>query len=106
MFTSSSSASSSTVSLLASSRASSTQSQPKDYSAAFASLQSNYGLAGTAPSVCSKKSSGSKAPKTATALAPAPAVPTTQKKDYQSAFGALSSQFGFGMTATPKYQAA
>ncbi|KAJ7729596.1 hypothetical protein B0H16DRAFT_1893839 [Mycena metata] len=83
----STSSASSTVSLAASSRASSAQS--KDYSAAFASLQSNYGLAGNAPSVYSKKSqSRSNGSKPVSTHAPAPRA----QKDYQAAFGALSSQ--------------
>ncbi|KAJ7716629.1 hypothetical protein B0H16DRAFT_454423 [Mycena metata] len=104
---STSSASSSTVSLAASSRASS---QSKDYSAAFASLQSNYGLAGSASSIYSKKSqSGSKASKPTPIHVPSAKVSALHaKKDYQTAFGALSSQFGFGSghAAASKHQAA
>ncbi|KAJ7035948.1 hypothetical protein C8F04DRAFT_1258579 [Mycena alexandri] len=77
-------------------------SQSKDYSAALASLQSNYGLAGSAPSICPKKSR-SNATKPIHAATPAK-VPGLQK-EYQTAFGMLSSQFGFG-AAAPKYQAA
>ncbi|KAJ7729575.1 hypothetical protein B0H16DRAFT_1893828 [Mycena metata] len=104
MFTSS--ASSSTVSLVASSRPSS---QSKDYSAVFASLQSNYGLAGSAPSIYFKRSqSGSKPSKPTPFHAPSAKGPALHAKDYQAAFGALSSRFGFGTghAATSKYQAA
>ncbi|KAJ7729580.1 hypothetical protein B0H16DRAFT_1330366, partial [Mycena metata] len=84
-------------------------SQSKDYSAAFASLQSNYGLAGSAPSICSKKSqSRSNAFKPAPIHVPSAKVPALHaQKNYQAAFGALSSQFGFGSrAATSKHQAA
>ncbi|KAJ7479865.1 hypothetical protein FB451DRAFT_1556671 [Mycena latifolia] len=86
-------ASSSTTSF-APSRASSAP-QPKDYSAAFASLQSMYGLGGTAPSI-SPKTSRAKAPKPAPAAA---ADGPTAQKDYQRAFGALSAQLGFSGVA-------
>ncbi|KAJ7668894.1 hypothetical protein B0H17DRAFT_1209865 [Mycena rosella] len=77
----SSSASSSTGSFTASS-------QPKDYAAAFATLQSAYGLGGQAPSISSKKSTS----KSARAVGKPQTVPA--QNSYESAFGTLSSQFG------------
>ncbi|KAJ7479821.1 hypothetical protein FB451DRAFT_1395377 [Mycena latifolia] len=80
----SSSSESSTASFAASQR------QPKDYAAAFATLRSAYGLGGPSISISPKKSKA-KAP----AAAPAPS-----KDSYESALGALSSQFGCA-AATP-----
>ncbi|KAJ7668897.1 hypothetical protein B0H17DRAFT_1142363 [Mycena rosella] len=85
---SSSFASSSTPSFAASSPASA---QPKDYAAAFATLQSAYGLGGQAPSISSKKS---RAKSTATVGKTRAFVPP--QNTYESAFGALSSKFGCG----------
>ncbi|KAJ7160021.1 hypothetical protein C8R43DRAFT_994115 [Mycena crocata] len=87
----------SSSSCIASSRAStaSSASAPKDYAAAFASLQSTYGVAGRAPSVCSKQRSvSSNKQKSPAAQGAYQSIPTG--KNYGSAFGALSSQFGFG----------
>ncbi|KAJ6571443.1 hypothetical protein B0H19DRAFT_1129987 [Mycena capillaripes] len=90
--------SSSTTSLVPSSRASSVQT--KDYAAAFASLQSTYGLGGSAPSLTFKKTRSNGSKKTQL-----PHTQTTNgQRDYQQAFGALSSQFGFTGIA-PKYNA-
>ncbi|KAF7334497.1 hypothetical protein MVEN_02279200 [Mycena venus] len=93
---SSSSASSSVSSFSASSRAS-TPSAPKDYAAAFATLQSTYGLSGMAPSVSSK----TRKAKTGTKLSASASVTSSihsssSEKSYESAFGTLSAQFGFG----------
>lgn len=69
----------------------------KDYASAFANLQSTYGTNGLAPSPVptkkSKSKSSSRALSTATNMTP---PSTTSTKDYESAFAALSSSFGFG----------
>ncbi|KAJ7364574.1 hypothetical protein DFH08DRAFT_798902 [Mycena albidolilacea] len=95
---SSSSASSSVCSLTASSRAY-PPSSPKNYAAAFATLQSAYGLGGEAPSVNSKKSRSKTALKSSASAESIDSYLT--EKSYESAFGALSSEFGFG-GITPK----
>ncbi|KAF7294382.1 hypothetical protein HMN09_01167500 [Mycena chlorophos] len=99
-----SSVSSSTTSLISSS---SSSSSTKDYAAAFASLQSSFGLNGMAPRAVPKqlqpkKSKVKQSPtRTSVAIAPgyvAPALPKNKNKaegkNYEAAFGALSSQFG------------
>ncbi|KAJ7058552.1 hypothetical protein C8F01DRAFT_1255701 [Mycena amicta] len=63
----------------------SSSSSQKDYSAAFATLQSTYGLGGMAPSVVSN--------------APAPG---SRMSSYESAFGALSSKFGTAASSVSK----
>ena len=72
----------------------------KDYFAALGSLQSSYGFGGTAP-VLPKlpkqtKSAKSKQAKKA-AVEPSVSTPAKgQAKDYEAAYGALASQYGFG----------
>ncbi|KAJ7623134.1 hypothetical protein FB45DRAFT_1031079 [Roridomyces roridus] len=93
----SSSASTSTISLLStttvSSRAPLNAAQPKDYQAAFATLQSTYGFAGTVPSPSPKSSTPrSVVPSTTSSLPARAAAP----KDFESAFADLQSTYGFG----------
>ncbi|KAK7031521.1 hypothetical protein R3P38DRAFT_2924136 [Favolaschia claudopus] len=88
----------STPSLLSvSSRTPLNGSQSKDYQAAFATLQSTYGFAGSAPSPVPKTSASAKSStRTPTPVkAPSTQTQTKAKKDYRSAFGALQSTFGF-----------
>lgn len=72
-----------------------TPSSPKNYAAAFATPQSALGLGGQAPSVNSRKSR-SKTASESSASAELIHSSLTEKSCYESAFGALSSQFGFG----------
>ncbi|KAJ7320758.1 hypothetical protein DFH08DRAFT_942122 [Mycena albidolilacea] len=72
-----------------------TPAPPKDYAAAFATLQSAYGLGGQAPSITSKKIR-SKTTKSSTSVDSDSLRSSLTEKSYESAFGALSSQFGFG----------
>ncbi|KAJ7173669.1 hypothetical protein C8R46DRAFT_1256067 [Mycena filopes] len=106
------SATTSTASLVSnntvSSRAPLTGSAPtKDFQAAFASLQSTYGFAASAPTPVSKKNSSStRSPSTPAVRA---STSTPQTKDYQSAFADLQSTYGFGGAApmpVPKKQSA
>nr|GAT54758.1 predicted protein [Mycena chlorophos] len=91
-----SSVSSSTTSLVSSSSSSESSrssSSTKDYAAAFASLQSSFGLNGMAPRAVPKQLQPKKAK---VAIAPgyvAPALPKNKSegKNYEAAFGALSS---------------
>ena len=72
----------------------------KDFSAAFASLQSQFGFGAAAPIV----SAPSKKTKTKKTRSPVPAQkPTTGEKDWALAFSNLQSQYGFGGSAP--YQA-
>ncbi|KAJ7112998.1 hypothetical protein C8R44DRAFT_882034 [Mycena epipterygia] len=79
---------------------SSNSSQPKDYAAAFATLQSVYGLVGQAPSIRSKKQRSTTFKKSIFRVESPRS--STASKDYESAFGALSSQFGLGAAAPSK----
>ncbi|KAJ7230637.1 hypothetical protein GGX14DRAFT_312560, partial [Mycena pura] len=81
-----------------SSRTPLTGAQPKDFQAAFASLQSTYGLSGTTPSPMNRNdvkynanagARSSVAPTSTTAKSAAP-------KDFQAAFADLQSTYGFG----------
>ncbi|KAJ7199675.1 hypothetical protein GGX14DRAFT_545049 [Mycena pura] len=78
-------------------------SAPKDYAAAFATLQMSYGFSGQAPRVLSRtfkpasKVAPSPRPAAPKAMAMDSPRPIPQKsKSYESAFGALSSEFGTG----------
>ncbi|KAJ6629892.1 hypothetical protein B0H10DRAFT_1985725 [Mycena sp. CBHHK59/15] len=84
------SSTSSTASLVSASSRSFTLVQPKDYSSAFATLQSAYGFGGQTPSISPKKIRSKVGKPSAQ---PIPAIAT--KKDYEAAFVALSSDFGF-----------
>ncbi|KAI0060467.1 hypothetical protein BV25DRAFT_1917810 [Artomyces pyxidatus] len=115
----SSSPQSSTISLLSTDTTSSafTQSKKakkgkgkKDFFSAFTSLQTKYGFAGNAapgaptPSISASSStlvstSATAAPAPAPAAAPTPKQPPPAPKDYEAAFGALSSSFGYGASA-------
>ncbi|KAF7294376.1 hypothetical protein HMN09_01166900 [Mycena chlorophos] len=101
-----SSVSSSTASLVSSSSSSSRSSSTKDYAAAFASLQSSFGANGMAPRAVPKQPKRAKHP-TSVAIAPgyvAPALPKNKSegKNYEAAFGALSSQFGTSSNSVTK----
>ena len=78
------------------------QSRPeKDYFATFGALQNSYGFGGAAPTMPAMPKS-SRSTKTKAAKEQKPAVPTstrTQEKDYEAAYGALSSSYGFGGAA-------
>jgi hypothetical protein len=95
---------------------SATQSKPaKDYSAAFASLQTQYGFMGgnvapttssTAPNVKKERCSlswklgCSRSVKLPTTRSPSPAAKkVTEKKDFEVAFGQLQSSLGFAGAA-------
>ncbi|KAJ7173684.1 hypothetical protein C8R46DRAFT_1031955 [Mycena filopes] len=82
-----------------SSRAPLTGSAPtKDFQAAFASLQSTYGFAASAPTPVQKKKNSSSA-RSPSSTTPTHAVRAStsspQTKDYQSAFADLQSTYGF-----------
>ena len=76
----------------------------KDYTAAFATLQSTYGFGGGAPTpTFAKSSSKSTKSKSAKKADSQPAATTTttpamkgQERDWEAAFGALQSSYGFG----------
>ncbi|KAJ7058520.1 hypothetical protein C8F01DRAFT_1371307 [Mycena amicta] len=88
----------SSASSVASFTTTSSSSSQKDYSAAFATLQSAYGLGGLAPSLVAK-SNPKKLPRKSHAHAPASAAAS---KSYESAFGALSSKFGTSASSVSK----
>ncbi|KAJ7781983.1 hypothetical protein DFH07DRAFT_792195 [Mycena maculata] len=95
-----SSASSSTTSLVSnttvSSRAPLTGTQPKDFQAAFASLQSTYGLAGSVPMPAPKTTAAASSTTTSRMSSTAAShVPSATPKDFQSAFADLQSTYGF-----------
>ncbi|KAJ6485746.1 hypothetical protein C8R45DRAFT_930830 [Mycena sanguinolenta] len=106
-----SSASASTTSLVSnttiSSRAplnGSRTTQPKDFQAAFASLQSTYGFSGSAPSPVPKKTSKSTSAPPARSAVSAPAPVTraplqATNKNVEAAFADLQSTYGFGGAA-------
>lgn len=77
------------------------QSRPeKDYFAASGALQSSYGFGGAAPALPTMpKSSKSTKTKSAKAQEPAVAPGARTQKDYEAAYGALSSTYGFGGAA-------
>ena len=75
--------------------------QPKNYSSAFAALQNQYGFGGSAPAPTTlPKASMAKSTNTSVAV---PAAQPTSKatKNYEAAYGALSSSYGFGGVAVP-----
>ncbi|KAJ7777383.1 hypothetical protein B0H16DRAFT_956022 [Mycena metata] len=85
--------------------------EKKDFQAAFASLQSTYGFAASAPTpVLKKKSTSNSSPTTTSTTTPAVrAVHASTPKDFQSAFANLQSTYGFGGSAPmpiPKKQGA
>lgn len=69
----------------------------KDFQAAFASLQSTYGFAASAPTPVQKKNTSSTRSPSSTPAAPA----STSTKDFQSAFADLQSTYGFGAAPMP-----
>ncbi|KAJ8456386.1 hypothetical protein ONZ51_g12154 [Trametes cubensis] len=87
---------------------SSSASKPKDYSAAFGQLQSQYGWGGSSiPAPLSpaprrkekkeqKEAEDSKDSRESRASSRTPATASSGGKDYEAAFGTLSSRFGFG----------
>ncbi|KAF8529558.1 hypothetical protein BU17DRAFT_79556 [Hysterangium stoloniferum] len=78
----------------------------KDYSAAFASLQSSLGLSGTTPCLPPRQSKKTKRPPSSTKMNKvAPISSTTSpRKDYAAAFASLQSSCGFG-GSVPNYTA-
>ncbi|KAF8196908.1 hypothetical protein K438DRAFT_749070 [Mycena galopus ATCC 62051] len=100
-----SSASTSTASLLSKSTTSSRAPlngsatvQPKDFQAAFASLQSAYGFSGSAPTPVPKTQNAAAPP----SAVPSPATRTPPKganKNFESAFADLQSTYGFSGAA-------
>ncbi|KAK7057685.1 hypothetical protein R3P38DRAFT_2842482 [Favolaschia claudopus] len=94
----------STASLLSvSSRTPLNGSQRKDFQDAFASLQSTYGFAGSAPCPVPKTSTSTSTSAKSSTRTPssvnAPLRQTEAKKDFRSAFGALQSTYGFSGAA-------
>ncbi|KAJ7777384.1 hypothetical protein B0H16DRAFT_1301762 [Mycena metata] len=82
--------------------------EKKDFQAAFASLQSTYGFAASAPTpVLKKKSTSSSTVPTVSAVRTPTATATATTKDFQSVFADLQSTYGFGGSApmpVPKKQ--
>ncbi|KAK7682570.1 hypothetical protein QCA50_014370 [Cerrena zonata] len=87
-------------------------SSPKDFENAFGSLQSSFGFGGVSPTTIPRTLPGKKtswfrskqqttSPSSAPSSAPSslssppPSAPSNTK-DYEAAFGSLSSNFGFG----------
>ncbi|KAH9479846.1 hypothetical protein JR316_0008441 [Psilocybe cubensis] len=101
--------SSSSTSLLASSQHKSTRSSSSNWESSFGNLSSSYGFSGNAPSLPNKSQSSK--PASPAQMSPSyPSVfhssqPTssTAGKDYQSAFGQLSSSYGFGGSYAPSF---
>ena len=73
----------------------------KDYFAALGALQSSYGFGGAAPTIptLSTSTKSKKAKSAPSTPAPATAMKATQPRDYEAAYGALSSSYGFGGAA-------
>ncbi|KAJ7708838.1 hypothetical protein B0H17DRAFT_1324943 [Mycena rosella] len=96
-----SSASSSTASLVStttvSSRAPLTKraAPPKDFEAAFGSLQSTYGFAGATPIPVQKPATPRSASRSPATVAPRQTSTPGQPKDFQAAFASLQSTYGF-----------
>ncbi|OBZ66324.1 hypothetical protein A0H81_13859 [Grifola frondosa] len=97
--------SSSTVSLSSTATTSSSSSSrtltatppvPKDYSAAFGTLQSVYGMSGCTPTPTFSSNATSRKQRHADESTVAK---STQSKDFEGAFGALASSYGFGGAA-------
>ncbi|KAJ7708841.1 hypothetical protein B0H17DRAFT_846999, partial [Mycena rosella] len=74
--------------------------QPKDFEAAFASLQSTYGFAAAAPSPVQKTA----ASRSAATVAPRQASAPGQPKDFEAAFASLQSTYGFAAAAPSPVQ--
>ncbi|KAJ7756299.1 hypothetical protein B0H16DRAFT_696868 [Mycena metata] len=74
------------------------QTKTKDFQAAFASLQTTYGFAASAPTPVLKKKSTSNSSTTTTTPA-VRAVRASTPKDFQFAFADLQSTYGFGASA-------
>jgi len=85
-----------------SSSSSASQSSSKNWESSFGKLSSSFGFGGSAPSLPSSKNSKTKVPKQqqpayqAQVLSPAPG-----QKNYEAAFGNLSSSYGFGGGPVP-----
>ncbi|KAF8147666.1 hypothetical protein B0H34DRAFT_738715 [Crassisporium funariophilum] len=96
----------STSSLIPSSPSSSSCSQHSDqplnkWDSAFGALSSTYGFGAHAPSLPQKSTKPSKSKASPSTHSTKPPVPTsapaqTQQKNWEAAFGALSSSYGFG----------
>lgn len=96
------SASTETLSSVTSTSSSSTllkkpSTQPKNYSGAFATLQNQYGFSGSAPAPVTLP----KASKSKSTVAPSAQPSPKTTKDYEAAYGALCSSYGFG--GAPSY---
>ncbi|KAJ7781982.1 hypothetical protein DFH07DRAFT_1055494 [Mycena maculata] len=68
--------------------------QPKNFQAAFASLQSTYGFAGSVP-MPPPTTARSTTPSCMSRTATNPHVPSSPPKDFQSAFAELQLTYGF-----------
>lgn len=79
----------------------------KDFESAFGSLSSSYGFAGGVPSKPAKTTKPTKASPTSAISSSSSSQPKSShphpSKDYQSAFGDLSSSFGFGGAYSPSW---
>ncbi|KIP05530.1 hypothetical protein PHLGIDRAFT_149256 [Phlebiopsis gigantea 11061_1 CR5-6] len=78
----------------------------KDYFAAFGALQSQYGFGGSVPTPVTlpkpSKSTKSQSPSSTTTSA---AAQSSKAKDYEAAYGALCSSYGFGGAPVPSTKA-
>lgn len=89
----------------------SSQTNEKDYFAALGALQSQYGFGGGAPTQValpkpSKSTKSKSKPKSTKQDTACPNIPTASKeKDYEAAYGALSSSYGFGGAPVPSNKA-
>lgn len=78
---------------------------PKDYTVAFANLQSQYGAPGTPTTRSLRSPNASRAPSRAPSTRPSSPTPSISQpehssgKDYATAFASLQSSFGSSMTA-------
>jgi hypothetical protein len=88
---------SSTASLVSKNSASAKPGSPKNYEAAFANLVSSFGFGGGVPITSQKVA---KMPKSHQTPVTSPATHVTRShtapKNYEAAFGSLSSSYGFG----------
>jgi len=74
----------------------------KNYEAAFGNLSSSYGFGGAAPCLpTSQPSTPAKVKSTPVVVQQTVATPVPQGKNYEAAFGQLSSSYGFGGFSTP-----
>ncbi|KAH9479854.1 hypothetical protein JR316_0008449 [Psilocybe cubensis] len=101
--------SSSSTSLLASSQHQPARSSSKNWEASFGNLSSSYGFSGGAPSLPHKSQSSmptnpaQMSPSYPSASHSSQPTSSTAGKDYQNAFGRLSSSYGFGGSYAPSF---